>query len=382
MRFLLQTQAYELEAKGSYSPNEMMAPPKWRRRRVGLRLLLSPTPLFLIVTTFIFFFGSMRSWNATGTFFQRPLRDTILDSVQATCIIGNTGDNDLVSYLASTDLAAKQGSKIVMWSETSVRVHTQADKQVLFEHARNRTTQYGIYIGVTYSESILGRAGMRRNMFTVFGPRGQILFDYQKAHPVTMVETDVEAGPNDLPTADTPDLGRIGGAICFDLDFPNFIAQAGRKKVDLLLQPSWTWASIGRLEATMQAFRAVEQGLTLFRCGSWAPSTVYDAYHQLYGYKPLLGRGTFTVDIPLRKHVTTLYSLTGNTFNYICCAFAVILLALVMSPFRWVCRALHAIDDRLPMTIGGSYRRPLKGATSVGSTDCVSATVSPRLEDA
>ncbi|KAF9974862.1 hypothetical protein BGZ73_001637 [Actinomortierella ambigua] len=374
MRFLLQTPAHEIEAHG------VTASAKWRRRRVGLRLLLSPTPLFLIVAAFIFMFGSMRSWNATGTFFQKPLRDTILDSVKATCIIGHTGDNNLTSYIASTDLAAQQGSKVVMWSETSVRVRTEEDKQHLMSLARNRTTQYGIYLGITYSETIPGREDKRRNMFVVLNPQGQVLLNYQKAHPVAMVELNVEAGPNELPTADTPDLGRIGGAICFDLDFPNFIAQAGRKKVDLLLQPSWTWASIGRLEATMQSFRAVEQGLTLFRCGSWAPSTVYDAYHQLYGYKPLLGSGTFTVDIPLRKHVSTLYSLTGNAFNYICCAMAILLLALVLPPFGWVSRTLHAIDNRVPVNIGGSYRRHPKGTASVGSTD--SPAVSPRLEDA
>lgn len=65
-------------------------------------------------------------------------------------------------------------------------------------------------------------------------------------------------------------------------------------------------ASIGRLEATIQSYRAVEQGLTIFRCGSWAPSTVWDPHHQIYGYKYNLGSGTFTAEIPLRSHVSTI----------------------------------------------------------------------------
>ncbi|KAG0238808.1 hypothetical protein BGW41_008019 [Actinomortierella wolfii] len=373
MRYMLQTNAYETGASNGSSADGTVVAPKWRRRRVGIRLLLSPTPIFLMVSMFIYFFGSMRAWNATGTFYQKPLRDTILDSVKASCIIGNTGDNDLVSYLNQTDTLAAQGSKIVMWSELAVKVQTPSDKEVLFSLARNRTVQYGIYLGITYSEPIQERPERKRNMFTVFDPQGRILLDYQKAHPVTMVEVDTVAGPNVLPTADTPDIGRIGGAICFDLDFPNFIAQAGKKKVDLLLQPSWTWASIGRLEATMQSFRAVEQGLTLFRCGSWAPSTVYDAYHQLYGYKPLLGRGNFTVDIPLRKHVWTLYSATGQAFSYICCAFAIVILALVVLPERLVRKALGAIEDRVPFAVGRTYGRPLKGATGATSSDSSSA---------
>jgi predicted amidohydrolase len=45
----------------------------------------------------------------------------------------------------------------------------------------------------------------------------------------------------DLPVYDSDDFGRVGAAICFDLDHPTFIQQASSKGVDLLLQPSETW---------------------------------------------------------------------------------------------------------------------------------------------
>ncbi|KAF9134723.1 hypothetical protein BGW39_006146 [Mortierella sp. 14UC] len=316
------------------------------RPRAFRRLAFAPTPTFLLVTLFISLFGSMRFWNATGTFYMKPLHDTMLPTVQASCVIGSYDTNNLAGYLNQTVDLAKKGSKIVMWSETSVIAKNTQALNDLWATARNISTTYGIYLGITYSQYLDEQMVTNKNMFTLFDPRGQVAFEYQKAHPVIMVETDTIPGPNHLPVAET-DYGRMGGAICFDMDFQNFIAQAGDQKVDILLQPSWTWGSIGRLEATIQSFRAVEQGLTIFRCGSWAPSTVWDPYHQLFGYKYNLGSGDFTAEIPLRKHVPTVYNAVGNLWQYLCCAFAILFLVLVVVPKRHVDRWFEAAEGRV-----------------------------------
>lgn len=46
---------------------------------------------------------------------------------------------------------------------------------------------------------------------------------YVKSHPVPFVEAGVVAGPSHLPTYDHPTFGKLGGAICFDMDYPSFI---------------------------------------------------------------------------------------------------------------------------------------------------------------
>ena len=73
------------------------------------------------------------------------------------------------------------------------------------------------------------------------------------------------AGPAHLPVAVTP-YGRLSGAICFDLDHPSYVRAAGAHRADLMLQPSWTWGSIGPRHFASDMLRAVENGFTLFRC--------------------------------------------------------------------------------------------------------------------
>lgn len=55
------------------------------------------------------------------------------------------------------------------------------------------------------------------------------------------VKEPQEPGKPIVPYVDTKEFGRIGLAICFDYNFPQFIWQAGRNNVDLMLQASQTW---------------------------------------------------------------------------------------------------------------------------------------------
>lgn len=128
--------------------------------------------------------------------------------------------------------------------------------------------------------------------------------------------------------------------------------------------------SIGRLEATIQSFRAVEQGLTIFRCGSWAPSTVWDPYHQLFGYKYNLGSGDFTAEVPLRKHVPTVYNVVGNLWAYICCAAAIVFLVLVLVPKRHVDRWFEAAEGQI-MRRSGSREGSSGSSLPVTSNEAV-----------
>ena len=80
-----------------------------------------------------------------------------------------------------------------------------------------------------------------------------------------------------LQTVDTP-YGRLSAVICWDADFPGVIAQAGRHDVDLLFVPANDWLEVKDIHAGMATFRAVENGMSLFRQTGQGVSLATDAY--------------------------------------------------------------------------------------------------------
>ena len=74
------------------------------------------------------------------------------------------------------------------------------------------------------------------NHFVLIAPDGSVAWNYLKAYTVPVVEADVRPGPPVLPVHDAP-FGRLGGAICFDLDHPSYILQVG---------PGWGMGGGGR----------------------------------------------------------------------------------------------------------------------------------------
>jgi apolipoprotein N-acyltransferase len=111
-----------------------------------------------------------------------------------------------------------------------------------------------------------------------------------------IVLTHVKYGGNDfegslkgdgvLQTVDTP-YGKLSAVICWDADFPTVIKQAGEQNVDLLFVPANDWREVKDIHAGMATFRAVENGMSIFRQTGEGVSVVVDAYgtrHQSRGY--------------------------------------------------------------------------------------------------
>ena len=76
---------------------------------------------------------------------------------------------------------------------------------------------------------------------------------------------------------DTP-YGKLSAIVCWDADYPNIIKQAGEQNVDLLFVPSNDWLSVKDIHAGMATFRAVENGMSIYRQTGSGVSSVIDAY--------------------------------------------------------------------------------------------------------
>ena len=157
-----------------------------------------------------------------------------------------------------------------------------------------------------------------QNQLVLIDTNGNIAWQYLKAHPTPGPEA-AAAVPSDgkLRWTDSP-YGRIAGAICYDMDFPSLMAQAGRDRADIVISPAGDWRAIDPRHTEMASFRAIEQGFNLARQTNKGLSAAYDYQgHQLahmdhYHAQEL----TLVAQLPTRG-VRTLYSLLGNWFAWL-----------------------------------------------------------------
>jgi len=271
----------------------------------------------LIFITFMLIYGSFSRLCFYG-FFQRDIENFgIENSFNVACLIN---EDATPGYMLNHTRKVAPYSNLIMWSEEAANVYSQAELEAMYADAKDIAKAFSVYVAVAYEWfNAIPDSHKKKNMLTLIDPNGEIRFEYQKAYPVFIGEADVQPGPKVIPYIDDGKLGRIGGAICFDFDFPQYIAQAGSQNVDIMLQPSNTWGTIGYLHSVMDSFRAVEQGFTSVRCDFEGISGVYSPLGDVYSQDMTLEVGEFLTTIPIGLSRRTPYSIVGDAFAYFCC---------------------------------------------------------------
>jgi apolipoprotein N-acyltransferase len=119
-------------------------------------------------------------------------------------------------------------------------------------------------------------------------------------------------------TVDTP-YGRLAGVVCCDLDYPYVIRQVSQKGVDILLVPSFepTTANIVA-HSQMAPFRAIENGVSIFRPTSQGISLAIDPYGRLLGSMnhTTASETVLVAQVP-NRHIFTIYSAVGDLFGWL-----------------------------------------------------------------
>jgi apolipoprotein N-acyltransferase len=291
-----------------------------------------------------------------GTLYQKNVSSQIQPLVPASCVFAQTAKRNTTEWNDVWNNTARRVEALdafVLWAEEAVEVTDDADEDSLIAQAQELAVTTGrSYLGLAYYKK-KHNANTATNHFTLITPQGDVAWNYRKAHPVPGVEDEVVPGPNHLPTHDSP-YGKLGGAICFDLDFPNFIRQAGSKRVDIFLQPSWTWNALSSRHFDGDALRAVENGFTLIRCSSdgesgvVSPSGVFTT-RMFTGHDPSV-EVAFT--FPKSSRRTTMYTEVGFVFEWILLAPMCFFLVAVMLPEDYVKEkfALRGRYDQPPLT--------------------------------
>ncbi|KAF0528911.1 carbon-nitrogen hydrolase [Gigaspora margarita] len=261
-------------------------------RNIKIIKLVNPVMIYFIVIFWVIVYNSFRYSTTYIPFYQQNIE----------------------SYAAHS--LVKVGCVIAIVTNT-------AEYNELEKGIKNISQMYKTFIGFTYGD-VSSNNGKIYNKLTVMSPYGDILINYAKSNLVPFVEDEVTAGPKILQTNVTSDFGTIGGAICFDYNFPSFISQASKDNVDFMIQPSDTWEFIYtitiflffrskcRLSFRINTIRSIENGFTLFRCSHYGFSGAWGPYGQTYVAVETVDDLIVSFQIPLHKRVKTIYVCLEN----------------------------------------------------------------------
>jgi apolipoprotein N-acyltransferase len=225
------------------------------------------------------------------------------------------------SLFAQSKRAVAEGAKVVFWSEGN-GVLTDDNEQAFMDRASDFAKSNGIYFAPAVVVLRYGQT-ISDNKIVMLTPEGTLAYTYVKTMSWYPTGSD-----GVLKVVDTP-YGRIGSAICFDMDFPSFIHRLGVLKADIVLVPAFDRERIRPYHTEVGLMRGLENGFSVIRQTNSGTSMAID------GSGRVLARQEFfetkdrlmIADVPTRR-VPTLYAVLGEWF-----AWAGITLALALVIF-------------------------------------------------
>lgn len=221
--------------------------------------------------------------------------------------------------------AVDANAKVIAWSEANADIPLDYEDE-LVERGKEFAKENEVYIFMSFRS--WPTLSLNENKTIGVSPDGEIVVDYVKSKVVPVIEAATKPGDGEVATTNIDDV-RTGHVICYDMDFPTFIQQTGKRDVDILFAPSSDWQEIRFFHAASARFRAVENGCSLVRPAVQGLSIVTDpygrmlAYHDYYSNTPRLT----IVGVPSRG-ARTIYAMCGDLFSIICSVLFVGLIGL------------------------------------------------------
>jgi len=177
----------------------------------------------------------------------------------------------------------------------------------------------GIYIGLPLAVFDIGHRPSLDDKLVMIDAAGGVAWEYRKSEiPPGLEVTILSPSSGQLPVVATP-FGRLGAAVAFDMDFPNFLLQAGRKHADLMVVPENEYPEIDPMHSRMALYRAVENGFNLLLHASQSLSLACDYQGRVYGLMDHYHASdrVLVAQLPT-SGVSTIYSRSGYLFPWIC----------------------------------------------------------------
>jgi len=262
-----------------------------------------------------------------------PVREIAGATREARAAFGAEAAQVVDDLFERTAAAAAAGAEIVVWAETAAFV-PEEDAATVLERAAGLARREGIYLQIGLGS--IGRGEhhpFAENRAVLFGPAGELLWDYHKAHLVPIGDAaEMAPGPASVPTVDTPH-GRLATVICFDGSFVGYTRQAGLAGTDILFAPADDWYQNRYDHANMHVFRAIENGVALVRPGAKGITYITDRLGRVLAQSDYFAASPAAITLIAvpTAGVPTLYTLIGDSFAYAVAAGLALLALLALA---------------------------------------------------
>jgi apolipoprotein N-acyltransferase len=216
--------------------------------------------------------------------------------------------------LRLSEREAGSGAKLILWSEGNAVVLAE-ELESFVARGSALARERGVWLGMSVASFTPSVERMLRNELILVGPDGAVAWRYVKSRPVPGWEADHSIpGSTELPLIQAPGVGHLGGAICFDGDFPSVFASTSERGLELLLLPSSDWRGISPLHTRQAVFRAVERGFSMVRQVNQGLSVAVDGYGRVYGELDhfTTEERVLRAELPVGR-VPTLYARIGDS---------------------------------------------------------------------
>lgn len=233
--------------------------------------------------------------------------DSQLDASERTHIVD--------TLLADTAEAARAGAKLVVWTEASL-IAEKGEERSVIERIQATAAAHHVHVAAGY---VMPDSPRFQNKLVWVRPDGRVDHEYWKHHPAPGEPAVV--GTQALTAVDDPELGRMGGALCYDYDFPSLAAEHGDLGIDLVALPSSDWRGIDPIHTQMAAVRAIEQGFSIVRSTRFGLTGGIDPQGRLRAWSSSFEGASRVTIVDLPRHASwTLYRHIGDLFGWLCVA--------------------------------------------------------------
>jgi len=231
---------------------------------------------------------------------------------------GKVRNSNMEKLVSRTERAASAGARLVVWNEAAAVVFPD-EEDTLKERLKQLSLNADIALIASYIVVLSEQPLRYENKYLMFLPDGSLAYTYHKHEPVPG-EPAVK-GKEAFESVLMDEI-RMGGAICYDYDFPYLARAFGQAGADIVGLPSSDWRGIDPLHTKMAAMRAVEQGHSVLRSTRFGLSAAINPLGIIEAQMSSFnGNDRIMIAFLPENGIFTLYTVVGDLLIYLSIGF-------------------------------------------------------------